>query len=145
LLWLRSWFQPAQAKPLLSARDVAELLQVEESTIPGLAAAHDVPPLFDPALGMVFSVWAVRRLLMEVLSAGVRFDRIALLWFLVGDPKKTCPEFEQQLENEIERIASLPEPARSIRRDNLLAQWRDAKICAGVEVPEGVERAFRKL
>lgn len=145
LLWLRGWFQPPMAKPLLSAKDVADLLGVEEHTIPALAAAHDAPMVVDPALGLTFSTWAARRLILEVLSTGVRFDRMALLWHLIGNPAKACPPFSQQVEDEIARIAELPEPARSIRREDLLAQWRDAKAVAGVEPPEDVERSFRRL
>jgi len=145
LVWLRGWFQPLQAKPLFSARDIAGMLEIEENTIPALLAAHDVPVMHDPALGMVMSLWAARRLMMEVLSQGPRFDRQALLWFLVGDPKKACPDFDQRLEDEIQRIAQLEEPTRSIRREALLDAWRDAKAVAGIEAAESVEKAFRRL
>ena len=145
LIWLRNWFQPAHAKPLLSAKDLADLLGIEEKAIPALAAAHDAPVTHDPALGLTFSVRAARTLLLEVLSGGVRFDRQALLWFLIGDPGKLCPDFSENLEREIQRVAELPEPARSIRREAILAQWRDAKAIAGIEGPESVEIAFKTL
>ena len=145
LLWLRQWFQPVQAKPLFSQSDIAALLEVEESAIPSLLAAHDIPTCHDPALGLTVSLWGARRLLLEVLSTGARFDRQALLWFLVGDPASTCPPFDQRVEDEIQRVAKLPEPARSIRREALLEQWADAKAVVGIQVPESVEKAFRKL
>ena len=145
MLWLRGWFQPVQAKPLLSQADMAALLNVEERAIPALAAAHDAPVVFDPALGLTFSVWSARRLLMEVLGTGTRFDRQSLLWFLIGNPAKLAPPFNQALEDEIQRIAKLDEPARSIRRENLLNQWRDAVTVSGVTPPPEIERAFRKL
>lgn len=145
LLWLRGWFQPPQAKPLFSAKDIATLLGIEEEAVPALAAAYDVPVGHDPALGVTFSVWAARRLIMGVLGTGVRFDRQAMLHFLIGDPAKACPRFEQSLENEIQRVAELPEPARSIRRENLLAHWKDAKAVSGVQAPEKVETLMRRL
>jgi hypothetical protein len=145
LLWLRGWFQPAQAKPLFSARDIAGILDVEEGTIPALAAAHDAPVTHDAALGLTFSVWSARNLIMAVLSTGVRFDRQALLWFLVGDPSRACPDFRQTIEDEVQRVGQLKEPMRSIRREALLANWKDAKAVAGVEGPESVEKQFRRL
>jgi hypothetical protein len=145
LLWLRGWFQPAQGKPLFSTADIASLLEIEENAVPGLLAAHDIPTTHDNALGLVVSLWGARRLLLECLSTGTRFDRIALLHFLIGDPKKLAPDFSEQLEAEIERIGQLEEPARSIRREALLAQWKDARAVAGLEALERVENAFRRL
>lgn len=145
LEWLRSWFQPALAKPLLSQSDMAELLEVEGKDIPGLAAAHDIPVTYDAALGLTFSLWSARRLLLEVLGTGERFDRIALLWFLLGNPASACPPFEDRLEKEIARIASLPEPTRSVRREALLGQWRDAQAVADVGCSKNAERLMKRL
>ena len=145
LSWLRSWFQQPQAKPMFSVKDLAMLLEVEEKSIPALLAAHDIQATHDPALGLTVSMWGARRLLMEVLSKGPRFDRQALLWFLIGNPADTCPSFDEALEKEIERIAQLPEPTRSTRREALLRQWRDAQSVADVTVSKHTEKLMRKL
>lgn len=145
LLWLRQWFQPPLAKPLFSQADIAAILEIEESAVPALAAAHDAPVSFDPALGVTFSLWAARRLILDTLSTGTRFDRQALIWFLLGNPANACPPFQKQLELEIERVGELPEPERSIRKEGLLRHWRDAKALVGIEALESVEKAFRRL
>lgn len=144
LLWLRSWFQPAMAKGLFSARDIADILSISEKAIPALAAAHDAPVTVDPALGMVFSVWAARKLILEVLGDGVRFDRGAILHFLL-DGQKPCPPFSESVELEIERISKLEEPARSIRKEAFLDAWKAAEAFAGVQAPDGIKRAMRRL
>lgn len=145
LAWLRSWFQPAQAKPLFSKKDIADLLEIEESAVPRLLAAHDIQAVYDPALGLAVSAWGTRRLLMEVLSKGPRFDRQALLWFLIGNPIDACPPFDEMIEQEIERIAQLPEPTRSTRKEALLKQWQDAEAVAGVGCSKHAEKLMRKL
>lgn len=145
LAWLRSWFQPSQAKPLFSKHDIADLLEIEESAVPRLLAAHEIPAVHDPALGLTVSTWGVRRLLVEVLSKGPRFDRQALLWFLIGSPADTCPSFDEALEKEIERIAQLPEPTRSMRREALLRQWQDAQQVADVGCSKNTERLMKRL
>lgn len=144
LLWLRSWFQAPMAKPLFSARDVADILGISEKAIPALAAAHDAPVTVDPALGMVFSIWGARKLILEVIGDGVRFDRGAILYFLLGG-QKPCPPFSESVELEIERISKLEEPSRSIRREAFLANWMTAEAFAGVEAPDGIKRALRRL
>ena len=144
LLWLRQWFQPAQAKPLFSARDIAELLKISEQSVPSVLAAHDIPAIHDPALGLCVSTFGARRLLMECMSTGTRFDRIALIHFLLnGD--NPCPPFNEALEKEVERINKLPEPTRSIRKDAILGAWKDATALVGAEAPDTTAKILRRL
>ena len=151
LLWLRQWFQPARAKLLFSRADVAEILELSERGVVALAAHCRVPVSYDPALdGLVFSVWAVKRLLMAQASGGVealrdngqRFDRQALLWMLLErDPKRMLdpPDFDDALEDELARAAKLPEPSRTARAVALWDQWQDARLLA--EAAGGVDPA----
>lgn len=138
LLWLRTWLQPAQAKPLLSAADLADLLGLTPREVPMLAAQYNVPATFDPAFGgLVFSVWAARQLVMKVTCgrngiAGERWDRQALLWMLLeGNPDTVLRPvpltYSEALDREIERVAGLPEPARGIRASALLQQFEEAR------------------
>lgn len=143
LLWLRGWLLPAQAKPLLSAGDLAALLEVTPATVASLAAEHDVPVTWDRALGgIVLSVWAARKLVLAMLGGAgagaaasdeaARFDRQALLgWLLAGDPEAILAQpplsYSAALEKEIERVAGLTEPTRSMRAAALVQQFDEAR------------------
>ena len=134
IIWMRSWFLPATAKPLYSLENVAELLNVPTREVLPLAAAHDIPCQRDEALGFVFSVWATRTLLMRVIRGreiqGARFDRQAMLWRLLEqDPEKAAapPRFEEELEKELERVNKLPEPTRGMRTLQIIEAMRDAE------------------
>lgn len=135
MAWLRQWFQPVLEKPMFSRQDMAELLGVSIKEVLTVAAAHNVPVIYDPGLGHMFSVWAARNLLQKVLSGGredsCRFDRQAILWNLLeGDPQRCgrMPKFDEQLEMEIDRVAHLEEPIRTTRSMALIGQFRDAKV-----------------
>jgi hypothetical protein len=133
LKWLRQWLQPVYAKPMFTQLDMAELLGVTSAQVIELAAAHDIPVIWDPHLGHLYSMWSAKQLLIRVLSGrkevGTRFDRQAFLWNLMdGDPARAAelPAYDELLENEIERVAQLPEPQRSLRSAALRDHFRDA-------------------
>lgn len=133
LKWLRQWFQPVLAKPLFSQLDMAELLGVTSAQVIEIAAAHDIPVVWDPALGHTYSMWSARQLLIRVISGrkevGTRFDRQAFLWNLMeGDSSRMAeiPAYNELLEDEIERVAALAEPQRSLRAQGLRDHFRDA-------------------
>lgn len=151
ITWLRQFFLPPQAKPLFTVDDVQGLLAeagvvMELEDVATLAADYQTPCQFDPGLGgksgrgLLLSWQSTRKLLLEVLAGGrrqewaqVRFDRQAMLWLLLGKSPAAAtraPEFDEQLEEEISRVAKLPEPQRSIRAAALLDQWEDAKAIA---------------
>lgn len=146
LRWLRQWFMPARAKLLFSMGDVAELMKLPSRRVLEVAAAHDVPVMYDEALGgHLFSAWAVKRLLtIRMLpvtrrgksasqSDGERFDRQALLWRLMeGDPQRAgkLPTFDEALEEEIERVAKLEEPMRGLRARKLMDSFRQTRLVA---------------
>src|SRR5271165_1779696 len=138
--WLRSWFQPARAKTLFSAADISDLLMIPQRTVITLSARYGLPTTFDAALGgLLWSTYAVRQL-MRALSGEAaeckvlpRFDRQAMLHALLEtDPKRTTipPTYSQQLEEEIQRVAQLPEDQRRLRAAALWDQYQDAKACA---------------
>lgn len=140
LKWLRQWFQPLWDKPMFSIQDMAQLLGVDAKVVLEMAAAHDVPVVYDPGFGHMFSIWSARSLLGKVLSGGRqdsgRFDRQAMIWHLLeGDPRRLSqlPSFDEQLEREIERVAKLDEPARTTRSMDLIEQFHDAKIIVSAE------------
>jgi hypothetical protein len=161
LLWLRQWFSPPLYKPMFSIDDVAELLEINAREATRLAAIFDIPLIHDAGLGLMMSAWGVRQLLRAVLSGGrteagegegegQRFDRTWLVWWLMeGDPARLQqpPRFTQQLEDEIQRVAGLEEPQRTIRKEQLSQQWKEAKAVAGRdgERMDEVDRLFREL
>jgi hypothetical protein len=136
VVWMRNWFLPAAAKPLLSVENMAELLGVQVRQVLPAAAMHDVPVHRDPALGFCFSIWAARQLLLRSVRArdhATRFDRIALLWrILEKDPEKAAapPVFQEELEKELARVAKLPEPTRSLRTLEIMEALHDAELLA---------------
>lgn len=148
LSWLRQFFLPPQAKPLFTAGDILGLLEeagvgegVEMEDVARLAAGYGIPCQYDPALGgdtgLLLSWQSARKLVLEVLAGGRRgewegrrYDRQAVLWFLLQqDPAQALhpPSFIEQLEEEVARVANLPEPQRTIRAEMLLEQWKDAR------------------
>lgn len=154
LLWLRQWFMPVTAKPMFSLVDMADLLGVRPpSKVLVVAAAHNIPVVYDAGLGHVFSMWAAKTLLTKTLESrqsaeSKRWDRQALLWLILKeDPARVAepPTFKRKLEEEIERVAKLPEPERIARVKTLIEAFRDVSKLAhslGVdasELDEGVE------
>lgn len=132
--WLRHWFMPARNKPLFNLEDVAELINANGRKVMKLAASEGLPVMFDPAFGHMFSAMTVKKLMMlkegKRQRGANRFDRQALLWRIMeGDPEQAVkmPSFKQSMEDEIERIGSLDEPARGIRSRALLASMREVK------------------
>lgn len=151
ITWLRQFFLPPQAKPIFTIEDVQGLLAEAGVDLPlddiaRLVTDYGIPCQFDPGLGgksgrgLLLSWQSARKLVLEVLTGGrrqewnqVRYDRQAMLWFLLQrDPSLASrpPDFQEKLEEEISRIANLPEPQRSIRAATLLEQWEDAKAVA---------------
>lgn len=148
LLWLRQWFQPARGKQLFSLADMAELLMATDKEVVWLAARAGIPVNYEAALGgLVFSAWSAKKLLREQASttkakgggrvskpsAVRRFDRQALLHMLLeADPRRALqpPDFDDLLEEEIERVAGLPAEQRRRRALALWEQWQDAKKVA---------------
>lgn len=157
--WLRQWFLPARAKTLFSAADIADLLNIPQREVIKLAARFDLPTTFDAALGgLLWSTYAVRQL-MRALSGEAsaervlpRFDRQAMLHALLEtDPKRALlpPTYAQHLEEEIIRVAALPEDQRHLRAAALWGQWLDAKAiavaCPTPPAPAVVEQIERKI
>jgi hypothetical protein len=138
LTWMRSWFQPPQAKPLLSAADMSALLEIEQGEVVKLAARHSIPVTRDPILGWLFSVWGAQKLITCMLRGrpsnySPRFDRQAMLWWLLqDDPERvaTVPSYNEELEQEIQRVSRLKEPTKTLRAQAIIAQFREAREIA---------------
>jgi hypothetical protein len=144
LTWLRQWFMPVTAKPMFSLVDMADLLGVRPPRqVLVIAAAHNIPVTYDSTLGHMFSIWAAKSLLTKTLESkpsadSKRWDRQALLWkILEGDPARIAepPTFKRKLEEEIERVAGLPEGERVVRVRSLIQAFRDvSKIATQLDI-----------
>jgi len=139
VVWLRSWIQPVQAKPLFSAADLADLLEVTTAEVVKVAAQHAIPTAWEPGLGgFTFSVFAARQLILAVVQSrqvaveAPRWDRQAMLWLLLeGDPEAAFRQvpltYSEAIEKEITRTLSLEGPARSLRAAALIERFEDAR------------------
>lgn len=123
-------FMLAQDKPLFTLQDVSELLGVKRAEVLRLARRFNVS-----VANAMFSAWQVRQLIVGLQTGkteGVRFDRCALVWQLLrhrDDPLEP-PTFQEAWEQEIARVAQLPEPARTLRSQALWGQMADAQSVA---------------
>lgn len=157
--WLRQWFQPARAKTLFSAADIADLLNLPQREVVKLAARFDLPTSYEAALGgLLWSTWSVKRMLAAVsgqavpAALGMRFDRQAMLHaVLETDPARALrpPTYSDALEAEIARVAALPPTERALRSAALWGQWLDAKAvaeaCPTPPAPATLARLERKI
>lgn len=114
---------------------MADLLNILPREVLPLAAAHEVPVMRDGAVGFVFSIWAARNLLLRSIRGRdtARFDRIACLWMILQeDPEKAAapPPFDKRIEVELERVAKLPEPTRSLRSAEIMSALNDSWLVA---------------
>jgi hypothetical protein len=131
LQWMRSWFLPAQDKPLFSLEDAAILLATPAKSLLLMAELHDVPMTLDLVLGATFSQTAIQKLLRMKLandSGPLRFDRQAILSHFLGRSEPLS--FDELLEAEIERIARLSEPERTLRSEHLARAYRESSTVA---------------
>lgn len=134
--WMRSWFLPVAAKGLFSIDNMADLLNILPREVLPLAAAHEVPVMRDGAVGFVFSTWGARTLLLRSIRGRdhtARFDRIACLWMILQeDPEKAAapPPFDKRIEAELERVAKLDEPTRSLRSAEIMSALTDSWLVA---------------
>jgi hypothetical protein len=157
LIWMRQWFMPAHEKLLFSREDLAGLLDVPAKEVLRLAAEHAIPTVYDDGFGWMFSAWAARTLLVKSLAGRAemqtqRFDKIALLWFLLEKDPNSMPRFTERFEEELGRISELEEPARSLRS---LELWKNItqsiivanciKASTGCEVDSQIEGALSKF
>jgi hypothetical protein len=137
LAWLRQMLGPTYLQPMLSLEFAALALGCPVKRLRELCAAYNVPIHLDPALGPLLAPRGLHALLTAIYrSKGVnRFDRQALLAMtmrtksLLGKKPQLLP-YSVRLEQEIARIARLPEPQRTFKALALWDSYRDAKTVA---------------
>lgn len=127
--WLRMMYQPIAMRPLIPIEMVASIEHFRPHDIRNLCLGYDVPISSDPVFGEILSLSAFYKLHEHLhrYREPSRFDRqMLLVMFLhAADPdhyRKVVrpPEFSKKLENEIQRVSKLKEPART---DAALRLW----------------------
>ena len=127
--WLRMMYQPIAMRPLIPIEMVASIEHFRPHDIRNLCLGYDVPISSDPVFGEILSLSAFYKLHEHLhrYREPSRFDRqMLLVMFLhAADPdhyRKVVrpPEFSRKLENEIQRVSKLKEPART---DAALRLW----------------------
>lgn len=151
-------------RPLIRLTEISDLAKVPIDRLRGLCEQQSpipIPVQSHKLYGELLSPSATQMLLQRVHAASLsarpdlpsRFDRISLLlWLCSLDAKlkrKPRPAYSKKLEEEIKRIARLPEPHRTMRGLELLARYADARVIAdtlvNARLPTHIERIERKL
>lgn len=133
IAWLRMMFLPVSLRPMLSTEMAAQAVGVPVNALRSLCLAYNVQLQDDPALGELISMKGLHSVITALYSnKGVnRFDRQALLCMLSRTTKGAVPKMQSysvRLEQEISRIAKLPEPDRSFRAVALYDAYQESKI-----------------
>ena len=145
--WLKMMFQPVKMRPLIPLREVGKLWKVTENHVLKVCRSYRIPVYHDPELGHLMSFNALKSF---ATARGKYFkpkgySRAPLLRYflsqIVGVAWKNPPSYSRKLQLEINRVAHLPEPERTIRSCELIEVFRDAKTAAecirqGQEIPE---------
>jgi hypothetical protein len=138
MTWLRQTTGMIPMIPMIPVRHVAELLATRG--VKTLLLEHGIQVYVDAALGELITVASFHRLfnLIYPWHLRSRYDRQMLLAVLTGIDAGSGSAFvkpkpyDQKLEDEIRRVARLPQPQRSIRGMEIYDAYKDAKTIASV-------------
>ena len=145
--WLSMMFRPLPMRPVLPTHMAAEMFGMDEIGFRQLCVAYNIHLYSDPAFGEHISVvgfHAFYRALHHFREPS-RFDRAGLLNILWSalPSKNRAPRhlpFDKRLDEEIRRIALLPEPLRTEQAVLLWEAYSDAvAVSDAVAQTEGVE------
>jgi hypothetical protein len=152
--WLRQMFLPLRMRPMIPTEMVALFLEMNPSDVRALCLDHNVHFIDDPVFGELLSITAFHHLhaLLYRMRDPMRFDRQSLLSMLVHIQKIKAPDsvknhyiFSTKIEQEIKRIADLPEPERTFHATELLQCYDDAAKTADMMVKNGGGYKYRRL
>jgi hypothetical protein len=131
--WLRMMFQPLKIRPLIPLREVGKLWKVTEHHVLKICRAYRIPVQHDPVFGYVMSFNSLKsfaRARMKYYKPK-GYGRAQLLRYFLSQIEgvrwKNPLPYSERLEREINRIAHLPEPLRTIRAMALYEAFRDAR------------------
>jgi len=131
--WLKMMFAPLKMRPLIPLREVAKLWEVTERHILRICKAYRIPVYSDPEFGHLMSFNGLKsyaRARMKYYKPKA-YDRASLLRYFLSQIEgvrwKHPLPYSDKLDREINRIAHLPQPWRTIRAMALYEAFRDAR------------------
>jgi hypothetical protein len=134
LQWLKLMLQPLPLRPLFTVPEILELSGLTMRVFREIVLAWEIPLYFDPALGELISPDSLIKLInaLHSLREPVRFDRAVLLNWMqgIGSNKQVKPKlpYSKLIELEIQRIAKLEEPARTISARAFYNAFKEARL-----------------
>ena len=142
LTWLRRFMLvPLSRRPFLPFKDIAKLLHRSARGMREYCQGLNIMLYVDPVFGELISIddfYALQKHLYD-LTHPIRTDRGALLSFL-GSLRVSTQEapikgaalkrYSLKINKEVQRIASLPEPMRTLRATDLWMAFKDVEAVA---------------
>lgn len=134
--WLRAMFAPVAMRPMLPVRDAAKMLDMTLDDLRKWCIHFNIPISMDAVFGELLSLkgfYQIEHGFYEIRNP-LRTDRQALLVRLMRVNKMNATReaylrrYDRRLEEEITRIAKLPEPQRTIQATAFWSAYQDAKI-----------------
>jgi hypothetical protein len=133
LEWLKMMFQPVKMRPFVTLQEVGKLWGVTANHVLKVCRAYRIPVYSDPVFGDLMSLNALKRFARArmVYYKPKGTGRAPLLRYFLSQIEgvrwKDPLPYGQRLDREINRIAHLPEPERTIRAMAFYEAFRDAR------------------
>lgn len=132
-------FTPLELRPLLPTESVAIMMDMPLPKMRSMCLHYDIPLYEDAVFGELITVNAFHRLLRAQRDprASLRTDSSALLVMLALAKGMKAPlgreilPYSKRIENEIDHISRMTEPARTLRAISFWKAYRAAKTVAG--------------
>jgi hypothetical protein len=131
--WLKTMFQPLRMIPLIPLKEAGKLWGITEREVMKYCRAGEIPVYSDPASGYLLTFKALKRLARARAKyyKPKRTDRASLFRYYLSEIEgtrwKDPPPYSKVLEAEIQRIARLEEPWRTVQCVEFVLRFRDAK------------------
>lgn len=131
--WLKNGFLPIGTRPFIRLKEVTQLAECDQVDVLAICSSAGVTIFMDPLFGQLLSIEGLQKFIKALHNNRNpnRFDRGAFLQFLRGHsksrPRVHPVPYSQKLEQEIQRVAQMAEPERTLRAAALISAYRDAK------------------
>jgi hypothetical protein len=154
--WLKTMFQPVKMRPLIPLREVGKLWRVTENHVLKVCWSYRIPVYSNPVFGNLMSFKSLKSYARAHMKyhTPLRLDRAGFLRYYLneieGERWKNPPPYSQRLEEEIRRIAHLPEPQRTEQAVQLFVAFRDARTATECfrkerEISEELRKSERSI
>jgi hypothetical protein len=131
--WLKNMFQPLKMRPFVPLKEAGKLWGITEREVLKYCRAAKIPVQSDPVFGNLISFGALKSLARargRYYKPKI-FDRASLLRYYLSEIEgvrwKEPPPYSQKLEEEVQRIARLKEPWRTVQSVELVLAFKDVQ------------------